>query len=310
MTQRPGVGVIGLGRRWERYRPALAAADCRLAVRAVYDRFASRAADVAQEFACEVADGIEDLLDRQDLDALLLFDAAWHGLWPLERAARSNKPIFCAAPLTCDDNHADEVVRALLGRPQPTMSALATDSLPAAARLRVLLEHQLGPPRLVSCSVHVSRQRTCQALLNSGALLPAFQLCRELLGEAPDTVWTAAPSGSGMVNVSFGFPEARAVLVSLCSGHGTGWRVVVEAERGVAAIVPPRRLKWRVASGQHSLRLPPYSKSKDLLRRFAEAVVTERQPRPTFAEVMPALAWLRAARKSHAENSPVRLADG
>jgi predicted dehydrogenase len=309
MTKRPGVGVIGLGRRWERYRPALAAADCRLAVRAVYDCFARRAAGVAQEFACEAADGVEDLLDRQDLDALLLFDAAWHGLWPLERVAKTNKPIFCAAPLTCDDGHVDEVVRALLGRPQPTMPALATDCLPAAARLRELLEHQLGPARLVSCSVHVRRQRTSQALLNLDALLPAFQLCRELLGEVPDTVWTAAPSGSGMVNVCFGFPQARAALVSLCCGHGTGWRVVVEAERGVAAIVPPRRLKWRVASGLHSLRMPPYSKPKDLLRRFAEAVVTEQPTRPTFSEVVPALAWLRAARRSHAENRAVRLAD-
>jgi predicted dehydrogenase len=309
MTKRLAVGVIGLGRRWERYRPALAEADSPLAVRAVCDPSARRATRVARLFGCETADGVAELLEHPDLEALLLLDPPWHGLWSLERAGSAGKPVFCAAPLTCDDARADDLGRRLGQESHPVAAALPDEFFPATARLRVLLDKHLGAARLVSCLGQVGRQVSGEAILSSGALLPTLHLCARLFGDAPETVWTAAPSGSGMVNLTLAFSAGRAALVSLSPSRRTGWRVAVTAEQGTAEAVLPRRLRWRDAAGEHALQLPPRSTPKEMLRRFAESVRAGLPPRPAFDDALRVLGWLRAARRSHAENRPVRIAD-
>lgn len=310
MTNRPGVGVIGLGRRWNRYRPALAGAESLLAVHAVWDPLARRAGRVAREFGCEAADGVEDLLDRPDLDAVLLLDPPWHGLWPLQRAVRAKKAVFLAAPLTGDDGHADEIVRLLDGRPQPSMTAFSTEFIPAAVRLRVLLEKHLGPARSVTFLGQVSRQVSGESILQSGALLLALQLCRDLLAGAPHTIWAAAPAGGAVANVTLAFPDGRSAVIVLSGGRGHGRRVEVTAERGSAEAVLPRKLKWRDSAGEHALRVHPFSTPKEMLRQFAECLVGARKPLPPIGDSLRALEWLRAARRSHAENRPVRLGAG
>jgi predicted dehydrogenase len=310
MSKRLAVGVIGLGRRWERYRQALAEADSPLSVRAVCDSSARRAGRVARLFGCETADGVADLLEHPDLEALLLLDPQWHGLWALERAATVGKPVFCAAPLTCDDSRADDLGRRLRQKSHPVAAALPDEFFPATARLRVLLDKHLGAARLVSCLGQVGSQVSGEAILNAGALLPTLHLCARLLGDAPETVWTAAPSGCGMVNLTLAFSAGRAALVSLCPGRHSGWRVAVTAEHGSAEAVLPRRLRWRDAAGEHVLRLPPRSTPKEMLRRFAETVRAGQPLQPGFDDALQVLRWLRAARRSHAENRPVRIADG
>ena len=246
MSSRLRVAVVGLGRRWERYRPALTGRDSLLEVEAVCDPSARRTRRVARDLRCEAAEAAEDLFDRPDLDALLLLlDAPWHGLWSLERACEAGKPVFCAAPVTCDDDHADDLQRKLRERPLPTMTALAGDVLPAVVRLRVLLDKHLGRARVVRITGSVGRHASDERLLVSGAWLSAFHLCAELLDGAPEVVWTAAPAGSGMVNVTLAYPDGRAALVSLSADTGTGWRVAVTAEKGSAAAALPRRLWWK-----------------------------------------------------------------
>src|SRR5438309_1386478 len=106
------VGVIGLGRRWrKRYRPALRALRNRFTVLAVYDQVWARAAAEAKRLRCHTAGGPTALLERDDVDALLLPDKQWFGLWPVELASRFGKPVFCACPLESDAAHADAVVR-------------------------------------------------------------------------------------------------------------------------------------------------------------------------------------------------------
>ena len=111
-----------------------------------------------------------------------------------------------------------------------------------------------------------------------------------------------------MANVTFAYPGGRAALISLTAGDGAGWRIAVQAEKGSAVAALPRRLSWKDASGQHFLRLPPQEIRTELLRRFAESVRAGRQPRPSFDDACRALTWLRAARRSHADNRSVRVA--
>src|SRR5260370_41165099 len=97
------VGILGLGRRWRRrYRPALHALRDRFVIRSVWDALPVRASRNARQLGCRAAGGVIDLLEGKDSDAILLLDAAWHGLWPLEAACRFGKPGFCALPLDAD----------------------------------------------------------------------------------------------------------------------------------------------------------------------------------------------------------------
>src|SRR5260370_23212768 len=106
------VGIIGLGRRWrKRYKPALRSLRARFRVQVVCDHVQERAVREAKQLACDVAAGPTQLLEREDVDAVLLFDAQWFRLWPLEGACRTGKPVFCACSLESDDAHADALRR-------------------------------------------------------------------------------------------------------------------------------------------------------------------------------------------------------
>src|SRR6516165_3280593 len=96
------VGIIGLGRRWRRrYRPALEALRDRYEIKAVCDEVRARAVHEGRHLGC-AAMGPGGLVARDDLDALLLCSRQWFGLWPVERAAQTGLPVFCAMPLEAD----------------------------------------------------------------------------------------------------------------------------------------------------------------------------------------------------------------
>src|SRR5437868_4711800 len=98
MSEPLRVGVIGLRPLWRRrYRPALRALPDRFQVVAVCDPLAGRAERAAKRLGCAAA-GPTELLERPDIDALLLVDAPWYGLWPVQLACRLGKPALCCPP--------------------------------------------------------------------------------------------------------------------------------------------------------------------------------------------------------------------
>src|SRR5258707_14026128 len=100
MTQPLRVGVIGLGGRWKkRYKPALQALKNRVDVRAVCDQVQQRAEREASELGCHAVLGLRALLDGEDLDALLLLEPQWYGLWPVEQLCRRRTPVYCGYSL-------------------------------------------------------------------------------------------------------------------------------------------------------------------------------------------------------------------
>src|SRR5438132_555491 len=118
------IGIIGLGRRWRRYRPALRAWRGQFAIQAVCDAVHERALRAAQRLHCAATSGIIEMLERKDIDAVLFLDAAWHGLWPLGAACRFGKPVFCGVPLDTDAAHAETVYRKVRDAQLPVMIAL------------------------------------------------------------------------------------------------------------------------------------------------------------------------------------------
>jgi predicted dehydrogenase len=271
----------------------------------IYDASPLRARQEGRRLNCDIADSVMEILERPDVDALLLCDAPWHRHWTVERAAEAGRPVFSAAPVGADANGLDSVRRKVRERSLPAMAALPTAIAPAVARLRVLCDKHLGPVRSVCCMR--SSDRTASSLFESPALLSGLHLCRQLIGAMPETVWMAAPEGAGLVNLTLAFSGGRAASVMLTSGPRSPWRTTVVAERGSAEAALPRRLRWRDAGGQHALCLPRQRAPLVLLRRFLEAVTAGRAPEPSFEDACVALSWLEAARRSHLEGRPVSL---
>src|SRR5438132_5371930 len=98
------VGVIGLGKRWQRrYRPALLALRDRFRVSLLSDAVPQRALQEAKLLGCRAVNGPTALVDNDAVEAVLLLDPPWYRLWPLELACRFAKPLFCAAALELDE---------------------------------------------------------------------------------------------------------------------------------------------------------------------------------------------------------------
>jgi predicted dehydrogenase len=305
MAKRLRVGVIGLGRRWRRYRAVLGGLRKHLAVRAVYDQVLRRAEEEARRLGCPAAAGPVDLLDREDVDAVLLLDAQWFGLWPLERACAAGKPVFCATPLA-REARADDLRRQVEASQLPVLMALAPAAAPAVDGLRELLDGRLGAAHFA----RADRAAPSAAGLRSPAVLSLLHGCALLLGDAPVSVWAGAGDVRGFASLVLEFGAGRVAQLTLWERPlgGAGCRFQVEAERGSAAAELPRRLRWRDAEGRHARQLAGGAAEARLLEGFVEALRTGRPPRPSFEDAYRALTWWRAALRSQSEGRRVVLA--
>nr|AXL05886.1 gfo/Idh/MocA family oxidoreductase [uncultured bacterium] len=95
-----GVGVLGCADiAWRKVLPALRA-DRHVQVVAVASRTGDRAAKFAAEFGCEAVVGYQDLLDRDDVDAVYLpLPSGLHAEW-IRRALEAGKHVLTEKPAT------------------------------------------------------------------------------------------------------------------------------------------------------------------------------------------------------------------
>jgi predicted dehydrogenase len=306
MMRRLRVGIIGLGRRWRRYRPALLRLGGRFAVRAVCDQVARRAEVEAKGLGCAAAAGPGDLVERADVDAVLLLGRQWYGLWPVERACAAGKAVFCAAPVAGEDAHADALAAQVRERGLPVLMAHPYTCSPALDRLEQLLAERLGQARLVRADLALPAPAGAD-LLRAPALLPLLARCAALLGTPAGSVRVVAGEAGFCTLVLEG--GGRAAQVSLWAGAAIGapCRVEVVAEKGTAVAELPRRVRWRDAEGQHAQRLPCRPAAEVLLERFADALRDGRPLRPGVDEARETLTLLRAAWRSREEGRSVSV---
>lgn len=304
MSQPLGVGVIGLGRRWRtRYRPALLALRDRFRVRAVYDQIAEYAALQARRLGCASHDSARAVVESDPVEVLLLPDAQWFGLWPVELACRAGKPVFCAAPLGLGEPHADQILEQVRRARLPVLMALTPALAPVTARLTGLLDGPLGPARLLLCDVTDPQDP-------SPAPDPALlDWCAGLLGAEPVGV-RALAGAAGLTSLQLDFPGGRTAQVSIWHApHARrAVRLRVVADAGTAQVVLPDQLSWADETGRHSHALPPAAVEASLLERFHDDVRANRPPAPDFGRAHQVLTWLRAAERSLAEGRPLSLA--
>lgn len=305
------VGVIGLGRRWRRYRPLLARLREHVEVRAVCDQLESRAEIAARQFSCSAAAGPVELLEHADVEAVLLLDPQWYGLWPLEYACRTNKPILCAMPPSADEAHADALHEQIVASKLPVLMALPSLLAPATRHLRELLTHRLGQARVVRVdwSAAPPRGAVPRDLLGSSTVLPLLSACAWLLDDVPRSVWTIDGDSALFVTLVLRYGRDRLAQVNVWTTPAgrTPPRFEVIAESGTATAELPRQLRWRDADGQHAQRLPPRSTEQTSLERFILALRAGQPLRPSFEDAYQALTWLRAAVRSRSEAQAISL---
>jgi predicted dehydrogenase len=303
------VGVIGLGRRWRRYRRLLARLRDHVEVRVVCDQVAHRAESEAQQFDCAAAAGPVELLERPDLEAVLLLDTQWYGLWPLQQACRTNKPILCCLSPSDDEPHADALRASIQASGLPVLMALPTLLAPATRYLRELLTHRLGQARLVRADWCALPSQAGDDLLSHAAMLPLLAACAWLVDDVPRSVWTVDGAGASFVTLFLRFGSGRLGQVNLWTTPAgrSSPRFEVVAETGTATAELPRRLRWRDADGQHAQRLPPRAVEQSSLERFILALRDGQPLRPSFEDAYQALTWLRAAVLSRSEGKSISL---
>jgi predicted dehydrogenase len=309
MAARLRVGVIGLGRRWRRYRRALEGPGPRLAVAALCDEVALRAEQEARELGCAAAAGPTELVERPDVEGVLLLDGQWYGLWPLGLACRTGKPVLCAASLAREE-HADDLRRQVRDKGLPVLMPLAPEGELLLGRLRQLLEGPLGPARLVRASWTGRSARP--GPLDRPAALALLHAVAGLLGGAPVGVATrGVPGAPGYASAVYEFGSGRVAELSLWGGPGgrPGCRLEVVAERGSVFADWPRRLRWQDGEGGHAWEGPSGAPERALLERFARGVREGQAMGPGFEDAYRALTWLRAARRSLAEGARVGIGE-
>lgn len=320
MTQPLRVGVIGLGGRWRsRYRPALRALTSRLQVRALCDQVQQRAELEAAQFGGDAVLSVSALLDSDDVEAVLLLDPQWYGLWPVEQLCRRGKPVYCGYSLEFDDAHADELVQKAAASRLPVMMEMLPRAAPVAGRLRELLADPFGPVRLLLCNYVHADQPVETAVQASSPVVPAFlggmgvaliDWCMALMRGAPARVLGVGSSAADFGTVFLEYPDGRTVRVARHRAGGIRLSIQIQAAgaHGTAWARLPGRLRWTGADGEHLLRLAaPSSLERTCLELFADAVQQGQPFSPGLDDAYRALRILRAAVRSLAEEAWVEL---
>ena len=326
------IGIVGLGKAWEtRHGPALRALSDRYDVRAICEPVAHRAEQVAREFNATPVDGFRALLDRDDVDAVLLLSAEWFGSLPILAACESGKDVYCGAALDLTLEQAREVKARLEKAGVAFMAEFPYRQAPATLRLKELIATHLGPPRLLFCH----RRQTTQASENSAPesnqdLLQMVDWCRYVVGSDPTSVLSvahqAAPdnptSDYEMLSLDFSDVDrpGTGVMAQISSGRyiPSDWAeaeafrppagLQVACERGIAFIDLPTTLIWFDSAGRHMESLESERPvGQQLLLSFHRSV-TSLVRNPSSLEDAYRAQWILVeAKRSHAEGRRIVL---
>jgi predicted dehydrogenase len=290
------VGVVGVGSAWEsRHLPALRALSDRMEVCAVCDPVQHRAAQVAKQFNATVYDGFRALMDRDDVDAVLLLSAHFYGPTPIFAACEYGKAVYCAAALELEDQQATELRQRVEASGIAFMAEFACRLSPATLRLKELLATKLGKPRLLFCN----RRRSSPIKCENGDrcardLVELVDWCRYVVEQEPTSlIATSHQSPDTQFNdyfaVSLDFSTngnlgAGPVAIIGCGNYvaasfeeSLSYRrpadLKVVCDNGIAFVDLPSTVAWFDGAGQHMEKLEhERNVGEQLLLHFHRAV--------------------------------------
>lgn len=180
-------GVLGCADIAERRMLPALAADPAVRVTAVASRHAGRAAEVAGRFGAEPVHGYDQVLDRDDVDAVYIpLPCGLHAEW-IERCLIAGKHVLAEKPVSTDTERTAGLVK------------LAND------RGLLLMENAMF--------LHHSQHAAVRSLVGDGSIgkLRSFASCFAIPGKPADDIrYQAALGGGALLDV--GFYPVRAAL--------------------------------------------------------------------------------------------------
>lgn len=320
MTPPLRVGVIGLGDRWQkRYKPALGALKARFDIRALGDQGHQCAETEAAQLGCAALAGIGALIDNDDVEAVLLLEPQWYGLWPVEQLCRRGKPVYCGYSLEYDADHAHGLLQQAQVNKARIMIEMLPRSAPITSHLRELLAQWPQPPRLVFCDYVHPAFAPSTAVQASSPVLPALlggmgvalmDWCLGLMAGEPLRVLGCGSSSADYAAVFLEYEDGRAVRVARHRAAGARIALCLEATGAAGTVWArwPRRLRWTEPGADRSLRLAPSPPLEQrCLEQFGDAVQQGAPFEPGLETAYRALRLLRAAVKSLKEGRWVEV---
>jgi predicted dehydrogenase len=328
------VGLIGLGDVWQvRHAPALRALGDRFEVRVVCDPVRHRAEQAAAEFHAEAVDGYHVLVQREDVDAVLVLSPQWFRALPILAACESGKAIYCAVGLDLDVDEAESIKRRVEEAGIAFMAEFPKRQAPATIRLKELIATQLGEPRLLFCHQRCVPEST-PAL--AGMPSPTFRYaigqvdwCHYVVDHEPTFVTGLihrcgddAVEDYRMLSVDFsprGGPGSGAIA-QISSGRYVPpkWQeaisyhplaeLQVSCARGIAFVDLPTTLVWFDEAGRHQESLESERPiGERLLTQFYRSVTSLVRRSRDLEDACLALRIVQAGRQSHEEGRRIEL---
>jgi predicted dehydrogenase len=332
------LGLIGLGKDWQtRHLPALRLLQDRFEVRAIYGSVSHLADQVARELRADRVDGYRALIEREDVDAVMMLESDWYGMLPLLAACDAGKAVYCSAEIDFEPNAAAEVKRRVEGAGIAFMSEFPRRFAPATLRLKELIATRLGHPRLLFChrrlaceSGDYSRSARSLNARSSRELIELIDWCRYIVGHDPNwvqAVWHPSIHDSitadyQIISIDFSSSEdyrKKSLAQISCGAYIPAYwheaiafrppaAVQVCCEKGLAFVDLPNGLVWFDEAGRHQESLDSeLPVGQQLLAQFHRAVTSLVRKVGDLEDTYRALQTLETAQRSMREGIRIPL---
>jgi scyllo-inositol 2-dehydrogenase (NAD+) len=330
-----GVAVVGVGALGKRHAENLRCAIPHARLVAVADSDGRRASQVARELEVEHCyDKMEDLIEREDVQAVVIATPSKYHAQGIEVAAKAGKHVFCEKPMALTLADADAALAAVSRAGVQFQIGFMRRYDPAYASARKRIEAgEIGDP-VIFKSVGRDKEPPPPSFLQSGvngtlfsdAAIHDFDLIRWLM----DDEVVAVHSFAGLVACPelAEFDDIDACLVNLRlerggignveafrkATYGYDIRTEILGTRGALQIGYLQQTAELVLTGtgiSHDAVDHWLSRFADAylneLREFVQAIVAGERVRPTGDDGRRALAVALAAEQSYRELRPVTL---
>jgi predicted dehydrogenase len=342
------VGIIGLGDNWQRrYRPALHALRDWFEVRSVYSPVTLLAEKAARRFRAEVSYGVQSLVRRPDIDAVLVLATDWLGVQPVLAACSAGKAVYSAIGCDLDLEQSAVLQQHIRQSGVAYMAEFARRHAPATVRLKELIATRLGKPQLLFCHHRAKggkpkfrRQRGQSGDRTVYRLSQLVDWCCYVVGAAPRSVLglehhrAAKPPADRadrdstrdyrLISLDFssdGHPGSGPIAqVSYGSYLAADWPEAISfrppahlqvcCEHGVAFVDLPTTVVWFDEAGRHLESLEhERPMGEQMLLQFHRAVTSLVLKRDDLDDSCLLTRIMQTARRSACEGSWIELQD-
>ena len=319
-------------------RPRIAVLADRFEVRAICDQVQHRAELAAAEFQAEAVDGYHALVQREDVDAVMVLSAQWFRSLPILAACEARKAIYCAVGLEMDAEEAETIRRRVEKAGVAFVAEFPRRHAPATLRLKELIATRLGPPRLLFCHQRSIVEPVARGPGSPPSSHPTFQhligqvdWCRYVVDRNPTSVvgvmhYVGDASGTEdyrMMSLDFSPPGtlgAGPIAQISCGRYvPADWpeaiayrplpALQVSCDRGIAFVDLPSMLVWFDEAGRHQESLESQRPMGErLLTHFYRAVTSLVRRTGDLEDAYLAISTVQAAGQSHDQGRRVTLA--